>query len=137
MNDSAPDPGPPPRLLVTGFRYWKNRDVIQTALYHAWTDLGSRPDTVLVQGECPFGGADRIAKEIWEMWGFPVESVPAEYSPTGQLLGPKRNAEMVRRGADLCLAFPAPESRGTQNCMRLAREAGIPVRTYLDERTTK
>lgn len=28
--------------------------------------------------------------------------------------------------ADVCLAFPLPDSRGTQDCIRTAQAAGIP-----------
>ncbi|MFI0156268.1 SLOG family protein [Streptomyces lydicus] len=42
--------------------------------------------------------------------------------------GPRRNAELVRRGAYLCLGFPLGRSYGTRNCMKLARAASIPVR---------
>ena len=37
---------------------------------------------------------------------------------------------MVDLGADVCLAFPLGESRGTRDCMRRASEAGIPVIDY-------
>ena len=119
------------RILVTGSRDWTDRDTIVGALADAWRDLGGEP--VLVQGECHLGGADLIAKQVWQTWGLPVESHPAEMGPDGHVLGPKRNAHMVSLGADLCLAFPLPSSRGTRNCMRLAREAGIPVRVYAPE----
>lgn len=118
------------RILVTGSRDWTDRATIERALRDALLSLGAGPDAVLVQGECHLGGADIIAKEIWQGWGLDVESHPAEFGPDGRVLGPKRNAHMVSLGADLCLAFPLPSSRGTRNCMRLAREAGIPVRTY-------
>lgn len=118
------------RILVTGSRDWTDRETIDRALWLAWTDLGASRDTVLVQGECHLGGADLIAKDIWESHGLPIESHPAQFGPGGRVLGPERNARMVALGADLCLAFPLPSSRGTRNCMRLAREAGIPVRIY-------
>lgn len=117
------------RILVTGSRDWTDKQTIATALAEAWDALGRPRDAVLVQGECHLGGADQIAAEIWRGWDFPVESHPAEFR-NGRLLGPERNAHMVSLGADLCLAFPLPSSRGTRNCMRLAREAGIPVLTY-------
>jgi len=120
----------PRRVLVTGSREWTDERTINEALAEAWRALGSRADTVLVQGECHLGGADGIAKRIWEGRGLPVEGHPAEFGPDGHVLGPKRNKHMVDLGADLCLAFPLASSRGTRNCMRLAREAGIPVRTY-------
>ena len=118
------------RILVTGSRAWTDHEAIQDALALAWADLGRNPRTVLVQGECHLGGADGIAAHIWRSWGLPVEGHPAEMGPNGHVLGPKRNAHMVSLGADLCLAFPLPSSRGTKNCVRLAREAGIPVRVY-------
>lgn len=47
--------------------------------------------------------------------------------------GPRRNAAMLLPGlvskppANLVLAFPLPGSWGTKSCMRLAKDAGIPV----------
>lgn len=118
------------RILVTGSRDWTDRQTIISALSEAWHLVGRPHDAVLVQGECHLGGADQIAAEVWRAWGYPVEGHPAEFGPNGHVLGPKRNAEMVALGADMCLAFPLPSSRGTKNCMRLAREAGIPVKAY-------
>ena len=48
------------------------------------------------------------------------------YCPTA---GPRRNAVMVAKAprADRVVAFPHGASYGTRGCMRLAREAGIPV----------
>lgn len=49
----------------------------------------------------------------------------------GRAAGPIRNKEMVRLGADLCLAFPdhpkGQGSRGTWGCIDLAHQAGIPI----------
>lgn len=118
------------RILITGSRDWTDAKTIRGALKDAWHWMGNPRDAVVVHGECHLGGADRIAAEMWASWGFPVEGHPAETGPTGHVLGPKRNAHMVSLGADVCLAFPLPSSRGTKNCMRLAREAGIPVKVY-------
>ncbi len=119
-----------PRILVTGSRDWTDAATIRQALAKAWQDLGHDRGTVLVHGDCHLGGADKIAADTWRAWGMPDEPHPAEMGPDGHVLGPKRNAHMVSLGADVCLAFPLPSSRGTRNCMRLAREAGIPVRVY-------
>lgn len=118
------------RILVTGSRDWTDADTITLALAEHWRMLGCPEDAVLVQGECHLGGADQIAAEVWRSWGLPVEGHPAEIGPNGHVLGPQRNAHMVSLGADVCLAFPLPSSRGTRNCMRLAREAGIQVHVY-------
>lgn len=128
MSDQA-EKGPR-RILVTGSRDWSDEQIIRSALSLAWHDLGKPADAVLVQGECHLGGADKIAADTWSGWGYPIEGHPAERDANGRILGPERNARMVALGADLCLAFPLPSSRGTRNCMRLAREAGIPVRIY-------
>lgn len=119
------------RILVTGSRDWTDRDTIARALFAAWLDLDRPVDAVLVHGACHLGGADTIAAEIWAKQGYPVDPHPAKRDPvTGRILGPQRNAQMVALGADLCLAFPLPSSRGTRNCIRLAREAGIPTRIF-------
>lgn len=120
-----------PRVLVTGSRHWTDVAAVERGLRWAWSTLAGHPRAVLVQGECPYGGADAIAKHVWESWGLPVESFPAEHDPvTGRVLGPARNARMVASGADVCVAFPLPSSRGTLNCMRLAARAGIPVQVF-------
>lgn len=116
-----------PRILVTGSRDWTDRDVIHHALQAAWMTLGADPETILVHGACHLGGADKIAADFWESKGRPAEAHPADVGPNGRVLGPQRNKRMVDLGADLCVAFPLPSSRGTRNCMRLAREAGIRV----------
>jgi hypothetical protein len=41
--------------------------------------------------------------------------------------GPRRNARMVEKGADVCLALPYGASYGTKGCARLAKKAGIEV----------
>lgn len=119
------------RILVTGSRHWTNKRVLRRALFDTWHEFGKAEDIVLVQGECHLGGADAMAKYIWEAMGFKVESHPAEWR-NGKLLGPERNKKMVDLGADVCLAFPLASSRGTRNCMRLAEEAGIEVRVFED-----
>lgn len=47
-----------------------------------------------------------------------------DYCPSA---GPRRNAGMVNRGADLMYAWPHGRSYGTRGCMKLARRAGIQV----------
>jgi hypothetical protein len=41
--------------------------------------------------------------------------------------GPRRNAAMVAKGAALLVAAPEAGGLGTQNCIRLAKAARMPV----------
>lgn len=111
------------RILITGSRHWTDRETVMAALVGEW----SGPDGVLVSGACPTG-ADRMAEEMWEFLGGVVQRHPADWDRYGKKAGPIRNQEMVDLGADICLAFPLPDSRGTVDCVKRARAAGIPVR---------
>lgn len=82
-------------------------------------------------------GADAMADHwasIVQRMGLPVkvESHNADWDRHGKAAGPIRNQEMVDAGADVCLAFPLGESRGTRHCMKAAEQAGIPVIKYGD-----
>lgn len=118
-----------PRLLVTGSRKWTDEATIRYALLQAWQDLGMRRDVTLIHGACPTG-ADFLADRIWTRAGLPVERHPADWAQLKRAAGPIRNQGMVRAGADLCLAFLLPGSRGTLDCARRAEAAGIPIRRY-------
>ena len=116
------------RLLITGSRDWDDEATIAAALSVAHRDLGGG-DVTLVHGACPTG-ADQIADRLWRAWGLPVEPHPADWGRHGRAAGPLRNKEMVDAGADLCLAFPKGESRGTRGCLMLASLVGIGVRIF-------
>jgi len=128
----------PYRVLVTGSRDWEDRAAIDdflTAL--AAANTFHNRETVIVHGACPTG-ADAMADD-WARWhaarspliGF--ERHPANWRPGGILdrsAGFRRNAEMIRLGADICLAFIRNGSRGASHTARLAEEAGILVRRW-------
>ncbi|MGX9346626.1 SLOG family protein [Microbacterium sp. KNMS] len=111
------------RILVTGSRTWDDRETIAQAL----VDHGVYGDT-LVSGACPTG-ADAIAEREWSEFG-PVERHPADWRAHGKRAGFIRNAEMVKRGADICLAFIRDSSRGASMTADLAEKAGISVIRY-------
>lgn len=115
------------RVLITGSRKWTDRERIRIALLQVWCELGCESDCTLVHGDCPTG-ADAIAADVWRKAHLPVEAHPADWKNLGRAAGPVRNEEMVQAGADRCLAFPLPDSRGTFDCMKRADRAGIPVR---------
>jgi hypothetical protein len=116
------------RVLVTGSRHWTSGTAVDDALLRAKIDLvGDDGCLTVVHGDCPTG-ADAFAK-LWAsgISGVSDEPHPADWAAHGRAAGPIRNQEMVDLGAAVCLAFPMPQSRGTRDCMRRARAAGIPV----------
>lgn len=138
------------RILVTGSRDWTDASAVVAALDEA-ASLGD--EVVVVHGDCPTG-ADRIAAEwVQAQHDQPFdprigeEPHPADWS-LGRKAGPERNAAMVARGADLCLAFignctsprcnrPRPhDSHGATGCANLAERADIPTRRFRPARPT-
>lgn len=117
------------RILVTGSRAWSDRARLEWALGAA---LVFRP-IVIVHGACPTG-ADAMAAAWARRAGVEVEAWPADWSRHGRAAGPRRNQAMVNAGARHCLAFVLPSSRGTEDCVRRAEAAGIPVKRFEETR---
>jgi len=120
------------RILVTGWRDWPAELAPYIYLQLA-AMIGRQPpgcQVVIVEGECPYGGADRWAREYGETNGHTVEKHPADWDRLGRGAGNARNTAMVNAGAHVCLAFPGPGSRGTRDCLLKAIEAGIPTLAY-------
>lgn len=124
------------RVIVTAWRDWPQEasSVIHDLLWsHYWQWLPTRDGRfVVVQGVCPYGGGDLWADQ-WALRliadGGPVarDPRPADFKRLGKAAGPIRNQEMVNLGANLCLGFPGPGSKGTWDCLAKAVDAGIKV----------
>ena len=130
---ATPEPGRPGagRVLVTGSRTWTDRAAIRDGLAAVWGD----GDRVLVTGACPTG-ADALAEACWRAWGGRVETHPAVWEAHGRAAGPRRNAEMVAAGAQVCVAFIRDHSRGASHLAGLAEAAGMPVHRHDDSAAT-
>lgn len=131
------------RILITGSRRWTDAEAIRDAIATAIGDYDG-PVTIVHGGA---RGADQLAAALATTFGPDVtaERWPADWDGdcrnachTGHrqprngtsfcpMAGIYRNADMVAAGADICLAFPLGESRGTRDCMDRATAAGIPV----------
>jgi hypothetical protein len=72
-------------------------------------------------------GADEMALLWARDRAVDVELHRADWKKHGKAAGPIRNQQMVDAGADVVLAFPFGESRGTRHCMKAANAAGILV----------
>lgn len=140
----AADNTPTRRVLVTGSREFADRQAVADALRAASALLPCTPrECLLVHGSAR--GLDAIASDTAQGLGWRGEERhPADWKLHGgcscrdttgtcRFAGPRRNLEMVRKGADLALAFPmhqmnaAAGSRGTWHCAAAARDAGLPV----------
>ena len=104
-------------LLVCGGRNYSDRD-------HAWGILTILDPQRIICGGAP--GADSIAIEWAESWQIITTVYPADWDTHGKAAGPIRNQQMIDlETADLVLAFPG--GRGTEDMIRRAKKAGIPV----------
>ncbi|MCK2239998.1 MULTISPECIES: DUF4326 domain-containing protein [unclassified Crossiella] len=126
----VPNRGTGRRILITGSRRWADRAMIRAALAEVWN-----PDSLLIAGARP-KGADALCEACWTRWGGRVERHPADWNRHLQPAGFVRNEEMVRAGADLCLAFIRDNSPGASNTVTLARKAGIETRIFRSSLTT-
>lgn len=110
------------RILVTGSRRWWDRWALWRRLDQLLEQHGA---LTVVHGGAP--GLDDLARQWAELRGQDEECHAANWSTWGKRAGPMRNAGMVQAGAALCLAFPDPDSKGTWDCVRRARETEIPT----------
>lgn len=116
------------RVIVTGSRAWPDPVRVAHELTQLYLEHG--PFT-LVHGACSTG-ADEAAHQWCVTAGHDLGVVEVKYHAhwdrDGKAAGPIRNKKMIDAGADLVLAFPLFNSRGTKNTIDLAEAAGIPVR---------
>lgn len=120
------------RVLFTGSRNWEGGIAEQRIwfilqkLEDLSVALGSQ--FVIVHGGCP-SGADAVVDRWARRRDYEPEVHPADWATHGKAAGPIRNVEMVTDGADLCIGFLRDGSRGTKDCLTVARVAGIPTFT--------
>lgn len=133
------------RVIVTGSRDWEDFEAVFNALNRvyqmAWTD---DPDFRLIVVQGGANGADAAAR-VWvdftRAQGYPVEleTWDANWDAHGKAAGPIRNKAMVEAGATEVVAFVneckdrrcrrhgVHGTHGATNCVKLAKQAGIPV----------
>ena len=120
------------RVLITGSRTWDDEETIRAALDAvAGSAAAAGFDRLtVVHGACP-QGADAIA-DAW-VRAHPAataERHPANWQKHGRGAGMVRNRAMVKRGADLVLAFIRDDSPGATQCADAAVEAGLILRVW-------
>lgn len=123
----------PWRLLITGgrdrtdkARIWSECDKV-LAIHPVLTVVHGDARPRRENGVRPDKSADWLAHLWCENRGVKEEAHPADWKTYGRGAGIRRNADMVKLGADECVAFPGA-GNGTRDCMARASAAGIPVR---------
>lgn len=123
------------RILVTGSRHYGiddavsryedlKRELLKTV--YTGTKMGLPLKVTIIHGGAR--GADTLAGEAAKWFGWDCEVYPADWKTHGKAAGPIRNKQMLDEGKpDLVLAFLAPNSRGTANMIKQAKDRNVPV----------
>jgi len=105
-------------LLVSGYRYFTNYEVVKSKLDAVVNELGL--PTLVLQGECKTG-VDVLAKRWCSENNLNCKGFPANWSH-GNGAGPERNSTMISMSHVVC-AFVHNQSRGTKDVIRKAKTA--------------
>ncbi len=118
-------------VVVTGSRKWVHHHAV-------WRALAAEDPLLVIHGGCATG-ADRDA-ELWcRRMNVDSHAMRAKWEwsegDRGRLLnpeeGPMRNRRMLLEyPLAIVLAFPLPDGKGTQDCMRQARALGRIVKEF-------
>lgn len=123
MKDSA--------LIICGTREFSAR--VESDLHDAIDDI---PRGLLIHGCAK--GVDSFAAALWAARDMTHIGMPAQWDRDGNQAGPLRNEAMLdvllalgRCGYDTAVhAFPGPNSRGTWQMAKIARDAGVQTHVY-------
>lgn len=112
-------------VIVVGGRKSDPRKVMRWLDQHAyetpmWEGLSIH---TIIHGGAK--GADEGADQWGKAKGIPVIVYPADWEVHGKAAGPMRNQAMIDSKPDLVIAFPG--GKGTADCVRRAKAAGIRV----------
>lgn len=116
------------RILICGDRKWNDALMIYRAMQE---ELELHGPLIVIEGEAP--GADRMSRIAADSLRFPVRRFPADWKRYGRAAGPIRNKQMLEEGMpDEVWSFHdnIAKSKGTANMVKIATEAGIPVRFF-------
>jgi hypothetical protein len=113
------------RILICGSRDWDNHIPIMRVI----RGLADGQTTIVHGGA---RGADLMAGELARLMGVPEEPHFADWKGKGRAAGPIRNREMLDSGVNEVWAFKddfdwSLSAGGTENMVRIARDAGVPT----------
>lgn len=123
------------RVLVSGDRNWSDVRYVWEVLERIRRSAIEAGDTefVVIEGQCPHGGADRHASDWAEAnakSGVEHLPFPAKWDRYGKAAGPIRNQQMLDEGnPELVVAFhdALTQSRGTKDMVARAEKKGVEI----------
>lgn len=112
-------------VIVTG-----SRDLDREGRKRVYRVLDARGPARVIEGGCPTG-AD-LAARLWRKHhGVEGPTYEANWARYGKRAGFIRNGLMLRHWPmATVLAFPLPQGRGTQDCIRQAQRLGMTVEVF-------
>lgn len=122
------------RVLITASRSWDRPDLIWTVLDIIAKEAAAAGDTsmTVVHG-CAKGGdthADNWVRKGGQPLDVTAERHPPNYTKYGKRAPWVRDSEMVRAGANVCLAFIRDDSKGASGTAAMAEAADIPTQRF-------
>lgn len=117
------------KVLMFGSRDWTKFGPIRREMRKLIKKHGTNR-LLIIEGECPYGGADIIARIVAHEMNVHVAQVPALWETRYRGAGPQRNTIMRLLEPAEAIGFheDLSKSRGTKNMYNQLRSAGIPVR---------
>lgn len=113
-------------IIVTGSRHYMETERVTDVL---GTMYDVHENNLFVKVGDNAGGVD-LATRIWSrqyLLSTQRQTFEARWALHGKAAGPIRNHVMVDSGADLVIAWPLDDSKGTKECAEYAAEQGIRV----------
>lgn len=111
-------------VAVSGGRHYSNKRRVFDVLDEIHAE---DPISLLIEGECPDGGADELARQWAKSREVNYKGVPPKVQKYGwPAAGPLRNREMGEMRPNLWVLFPG--GRGTNSAKGIAEELGIETR---------
>ena len=124
------------RIQITGSREFTDFGQFKRALdFEIGEAYRLTPGSCVVVHGGARGADSMVQPAVFDLSWVEVEKHPADWERYGKSAGYRRNAEMVAKGADVCLAFfkRGAANRGTAMMVDLCKKAGIPVKEFWEE----
>lgn len=113
------------KVAIVGSREFNDRNYMFTILNLYKEKYGI---SIIVSGGAR--GADTLAEEYAKLNEIDFHVFVAKWKAEGNKAGPRRNLRIANY-ADVMLAFPLGESKGTYNAVSLMKKLGKPVQIFI------